>query len=322
MHSSVFCTFLAFCLAVTLVSQALAQSNPPIQVVVPAPAGGQPDVLGRQIVQRINEKTSETFLVLNKPGATGIIGNSFVAKSLPDGRTLLITPKSYVVTTPHVHLKMPYDSLDDLVPVIQTGTYVFVLVSHPGIPAKTVKELIAFAKSKPDALTFGSPGVGNSLHISGELFQQMAKVKMLHVPFVGAPAALNALVGGHIDLAFSSVLAAKPLAEAGKIRIIAVTGLTRDSLLPNVPTIDESGLTGYEMVDWNGVFVPKGTPSSMVDYYNEMIHSILVTQEMRDLWGSQGIRFTPNTPAQFKTIVKNDYDYVGQLIRIIGIKPE
>lgn len=323
MRSLSFYTAFVFCFSVFFASQTVAETNRDkiVQVIIPAPAGGQPDVLGRQIIQKLEEKTGETFLVMNKPGATGIIGNNFVAKAFPDGNTLLITPKSYITNTPHVHRKMPYDSLSDLVPIIQTGAYEFALVSNLNVPAKTVKELIALAKMKPEFLTFGSPGVGNSLHISGELFQQMAGVKMVHIPFTGAPAALNALVGGHIDLAFSSILAVKSFADAGKLRIIAVTGHTRNPLLPNIPTIDESGLPGYEMIDWNGMFAPKGTSLIIVEHLNVMVHDILMTQEMRDLWESQGVKFTPNTPTQFKTIVKDDYDRSGKLIRTIGINP-
>lgn len=312
---------LLVCLSVSA-PHAAAQSRGIIRVIVPAPVGGQPDMLGRQIAQKLGEKTGSTFLVINRPGATGILGNEVVAKAAPDGSTLLFTPKSYITNTPQVHLRMPYDSLDDLVPVVQTGIYGFALVSHPSVPAKTVKELIALAKTKPGLLTFGSPGVGNSLHISGALFNRMAKVEMLHVPYTGAPAAMNGLLGGHIDLAFSSILVAKPLVETGKVRAIAVTGSTREPLLPHVPTINESGLSGYEVLDWHGMFAPRGTPQSIVDSLNEMVHVILVTREMKETWRNQAITFEPNTPAQFKDIVRRDYERSGNLIRAIGIKPE
>lgn len=294
-----------------------------VRIIIPSGVGGNPDILGRLIAGELSNKMGGTFLVINRPGASGTIGGDIVAKAAPDGNTLLVAPSSYVVGVPHTRLNMPYDPLRDLVPVLQIVTRVgYVLVSHPSVPAKTVGELIALAKARPSFLTFGSPGIGSGYHLAGELFNQRVGVKMLHVPYGGAPAALNGLLSGDVDLVFTSPLMIRAFAETGKLHIIAVAGLNRELLLPHIPTLNESGLPGFDMSDWQGLFAPAGTPAGIVEYLNEMVSAILSTPEMRALLNEQGVKFRQNTAAEFAIIVESDYDRLGKLTRAIGIKPQ
>lgn len=290
-------------------------------IAVPLPPGGATDLLVRPIAEKLSKKYGRSFLVTNRPGASGIIGGDYVAKALPDGHTLLVTPAGFVTNVPHMRQNMPYDMLNDLIPVVQIATSAYVLVSHPSVPVRTVKDLINLAKARPPlSITFGSAGVGTGHHLSGELLNQMAGIKMLHVPYNGTPPAIRELLGGHIDIMIVPVLVAKPLAEGGRLRMIAVTGTTRESLIPDIPTFAESGLTGYEMTNWHGMFVPRGTPLNIVTYLSDAVHSVLASPEMKDVWKNNGVEFVPNTPAQFYDIVKRDYIRSGTLIRAIEIK--
>lgn len=322
MRVPILCSVFAFCLAVSVVQETDAQiyRGKVVQVVIGSPVGSNSDLLGRPIAQKLGEETGGVFLVNNRPGATGIIANELVAKSAPDGYTLLIAPSSFITSVPHLHLKMPYDSLGDLVPIVQLGASPSVLVSHPSVPIKTVADLIRVAKARPNLLTFGSGGVGDAFHLSSELFKQMGGVEMLHVPYRGITIALTDLVGGRIDLLFATYVIIRPL--VGKLRIIAVTSIARDPLLPDIPTIDESGLRGYEMTNWVGMFAPKSTAPVVVEYLNKTIHNILMTPELRTMWKNQGVQFKPNIPKEFSIIVQNSYTRYGKLIATVGIKPE
>lgn len=327
MRTAVLGLLLVFCFSVSAVAaqQASAQmyQGRTVRVVIPSGAGGNPDILGRLIARKLSEDTGGTFVVINRPGASGAVGNEIVAKALPDGYTLLVTATNYVTSTPHTRLQMPYDSLNDLVPVVQIATSQYVLVSHPNVPAKTVRELIELAKTKSGFLAFSSSGIGSGYHLAGEMINQMAGVNMLHVPYNGAPAALSGLLTEEVDFTFSSFLMIKPFAEAGRLRIIATGGMTRDPALPHIPTLNESGLPGYKMTSGGqGMFVPKGTPQSIVEYLNRTVHTILATTEMKTSWKDQGMNFTPNTPAQFTAIIKEEYDDFGKRLRAVGIKPE
>ena len=323
MRRAILCSLFAFCFSVSAEQQTVAEPyrGKTVRIIIPSGTVGNPDILGRLIAEKLNADTGGNFLVINRPGATGIIGNDVVAKARPDGHTLLIAPSSYIASVPHMHRKMPYDSLNDLVPVVQITTAGYVLVSHPSVPTKTVRELITLAKTKPGFLTFSSSGVGSGYHLAGEMINQMTGANMLHVPYIGAGAALMGLLIGEVDLMFASVLMVKPFAEAGRLRIVAVSGLRRDPVLPH-PTLNESGLPGHEMMSWQGMFAPKGTPPDIIEYLNKTVSAILTAPEIRSQWKSQGMEFVPNTPAQFKAIVRKDYDRFGKLIRAIGIEPE
>jgi tripartite-type tricarboxylate transporter receptor subunit TctC len=286
------------------------------------PAGTNVDILARPVALRMSEVLGQQVIVDNRPGATGLIANELVAKSAPDGYTLLVAPGSSLTSTPHLRVKMPYDSLKDFVPIAQMNSFPQVVIVNPGVPAKNVKELIALAREKPGVLTYGSSGVGSAFHLAGELFASMAKVKMLHVPYKGGNLALTDLIGGRIDVMFYSLAVALPQIKAGKVRAIAVTGLKHDALLPELPTVDESGLHGYDITGWHGFFAPAGTPREIVSRLNGAIGKILGTQEMRDLWASEGMEVVITTPEQFAQRMRADYEKYGRIVKAVGIKPE
>ena len=294
----------------------------PLRLVLGFPPGTNVDVLARPIAQKMSESLQQPVIVDNRAGATGLIANEFVAKAPPDGYTLLVAPGSSITSTPHLKLKMPYDSLRDLAPIIQINAFPNVVIVNPVVPAKTVKDLIAIARAKPGLLTFGSSGVGSAFHLSGELFKTLAKVDMLHVPYKGGNLALNDLVGGRIDVLFYTLAVANPQITAGKVRAIAVTSLTRDPLLPSLPTVDEAGLKGYEIVGWHGFFAPSGTPREIVERINALVAKVLTTREMRELWTSQGMQVVTNTPEQFAKRIRADYEKYGRVVKAVGIQPE
>ena len=328
MFFSVFWSRCAISLAALLlvtVADAHAQSTyptKPVRLVLGFPAGTNVDVLARPIAQRMSEIVGHPVIVDNRPGATGLIANEFVAKAPPDGYTLLVAPGSSLTSTPHLKLRMPYDALKDFAPIIQINSFPQVLIVNPTVPAKTVKELIAIARSRPGVLTFGSSGTGSAFHLAGELFKSMAKIDMLHVPYKGGNVALNDLLGGRLDLMFYSLAIANPQITAGKLRAIAVTGLKRDPLLPNVPTVDESGLKGYEITGWHGFLAPAATPAEVVSRLNATIAKILGTTEIRQLWASQGMEVVVNTPEQFAQRIRADYEKYGRIVKTVGIPAE
>ena len=294
----------------------------PIRLVLGFPAGTNVDVLARPIAQRMTEMLGQPVVVDNRPGATGLIANEFVAKAPPDGYTLLVAPGSSLTSAPHLKLKMPYDALKDFAPIIQINSFPQVLIVNPTVPAISVRDLIAIARAKPGMLTFGSSGTGSAFHLAGELFKSMAKVDMLHVPYKGGNLALNDLLGGRLDLMFYSLAIANPQIKAGKLRAIAVTGLKRDPLQPQVPTVDESGLKGYEIIGWHGFLAPAATPQEIVRRVNATVAKILGTAEIRELWASQGMEVVINTPEQFAQRIRSDYEKYGRIVQAVGIRPE
>jgi len=301
-----------------------AQGYPakPVRVVLGFPAGTNVDVLVRPVAQKMGEMLGQPVIVDNRPGATGIIANEFVAKAAPDGYTLLGAPGSSITASPHLRRKMSYDSLKDLVPVAQISAFPNLLVVNPVVPARTVKELIALARARPGQLTFGSSGAGSAFHLAGELFKSMAKVDMLHVPYKGGNLALTDLIGGRIDLLFYSLAITQPQIKAGKVRAIAVTGLKRDALMPELPTLDEAGLRGYDITGWHGFFVPAGTPREVIDRVNAAVAKVFGAREIRELWAGQGMEIVTATPEQFASRVRADYEKYGRLVRLAGIQAE
>jgi tripartite-type tricarboxylate transporter receptor subunit TctC len=294
----------------------------PIRLVLGFPPGTNVDVLARPIAQHMTESFGQPVIVDNRAGATGLIANEFVAKAPADGYTLLVAPGSSLTSTPHLKLKMPYDSLRDFAPIIQINAFPNVVIVNPVVPAKTVRDLVGIARARPGVLTFGSSGVGSAFHLSGELFKTLAKVDMLHVPYKGGNLALNDLVGGRIDVMFYTLAVANPQINAGKVRAIAVTSLARDPTQPKLPTVDESGLKGYEIVGWHGFLAPAGTSRDVVNRVNATVAKILGTREMRDLWTSQGMQVVTNTPEQFARRLREDYEKYGRVVKAVGIAPE
>lgn len=310
---------------ITWASAAGAQSYPakPIRILIGFPAGSTVDILARPIASRMTEILGQQVLVDNRAGATGIIANELVVKAPADGYTLLATPGSSLTTSPHMHARMTFDVLRDLAPVAQIGAFSYVLFVHPNVPAKSVKELIALARAKPGVLTFGSPGIGSGLHLAGELFKSMAKIDIVHVPYKGGPPAVTDMLGGRIDMMFYTMAVVQQHIKSGRLRAIAVTGLTRDPLMPQIPTVTEAGLPGYETSGWHGFLAPAATPKDVIDKLNSTVVSILGTPAIKEFWASQGMGFaSDNTPEQFAARFRADYEKYGRLIKSAGIKTD
>ncbi len=301
---------------------ALAQTYPakPIRLVHGFASGSAIDVFSRPLAAKLAAELGQQVIVDSRPGATGTIANDFVAKSAADGYTLLAAPGSAMAATPHL-FKVSYNSLRDFAPVHQISDFSYVLVAHPSVPAKNARELIAMAKARPAYLTYGSTGIGSGFHLAGELFCAMAGVQMLHVPYRGGgTAAIMDLVGGRVDLMWDSLAVVKPQLQAGRLHAIGVTGPRRAAALPNVATIAESGLPGYEIVGWHGIFAPAGTPREIVERLSNTIAKILGAPDIRELWNAQAMEIFPSSPEQFARRLNFDYDRYGKLIKDAGIK--
>ncbi len=259
----------------------LAQAYPSktVRLIVPFAAGGSTDIIGRTLAFKLTELWGHTVIVDNRPGGSTVIGTEIVAKSPPDGYTLLVTPAPFTIV-PSLIAKLPYDPQKDFEPITLINTTPLVVVVHPGVPAKNIKELIALAKAKPGTLNFGSSGSGGSNHLAGELLNSMAGVKMMHIPYKGNAPALTDLVGGHVDVVYNGLTSAIPLIRGGKLRALGMTSLKRASAMPDVPTLDEQGLKGFLAVAWNGLTAPARTPKDVIAKINADVLRVVKSPEL------------------------------------------
>lgn len=310
--------------ALVLANLTVAQEFParPLRIVVPYPAGGGSDILGRTIAKALTESLGQQVIVENRPGANGNIGAEVVARSAPDGYTLLVTDNAIAIS-PSLYTKLGYEFTRDLAPVTLLHASAHVLTVHPSVPARSVNELITLAKANPGKLNFGSSGAGSSLHLSAELFQQSAGIKLVHIPFKGAAPAVAALIGGEVDLLISGILPVMQQIKSGRVRALAVTALERSVALPDVPTIAEAvPLPGFETILWGAVFVPSGTPKPVVDKLSNEIARILKSREIREFLAAQGANAASSTPEQLEKRLKADVAMWGRLVRSSGAKVE
>jgi tripartite-type tricarboxylate transporter receptor subunit TctC len=314
----------ALCASVLLPVVAPAQPFPskPVRLVTGSQAGGGTDITARAIQQAVAPLLGVPVVIDNRPGTAGMVANDFVAKQPPDGQTLLIQPGSFVTISPQLNASPRWDTMKHLAAVVQVSTYDLVLVAHPSVPARNVKELIAVARAKPGMISFASSGVGSNFQLAGELLKLEAKVDMLHVAYRGSPPAVLDLVAGRVDTMFVHVPTVKGHIDAGRLRALAMTGTRRSALLPQVPTIAESGLKAYEISGIEGIFAPIGTPREIVARLNSVVGGALSTPEMKASWALKGIEFVPNTPEQFAAKVQFDYDKTAALIKAADIRPE
>jgi tripartite-type tricarboxylate transporter receptor subunit TctC len=296
-----------------------AQSYPskPVRVVVPYPPGGPTDIVARVLFQQVAESTGQQFLIDNRAGAGGNIGAEVVAKAPADGYTLLIGTTAHAINM-SLFKSLNYDVQKDLAPVSLLTQGPLVLVTHPQFPANSVKELIDMAKAKPGSLNFASSGNGQSTHLSAELFNSMAGTKMVHVPYKGSAPALSDLMTGQVGIMFDTTLSAMPFVRAGKLKALGVTSPQRTPAAPDVPTIAESGLPGYEVFAWNGVLVPAGTPKAIVAQLNEEIRKAMQLPQVRDKFSAQGFAASWNTPDQFGVFVRNEVDKWARTVKASG----
>jgi len=298
---------------------AAAQAYPvhPVRIVIPLSPGGTTDVPGRIIAQKLSESLGQQFFVENRAGAGGTIGTDFVAKSRPDGYTLLLTASPFVIA-PHVYKEIPYDTLADFSPVIRIATGPYVLVVHPSLGVNSVKELIALAKKQPGSIDFASSGNGGAQHLVTELFMYMAGIKLNHVPYKGSGPAQQDLMSGLVKMSFVGTPIAIPQVKSGRLKALGVSTATRSPEMPDVPTIAEAGVPGYEARVWIGMLAPAGTSGEIIAKLNGEIGKLMRTDEVKKLLVPTGMEPDPDAPEQFGAYLKADYDKWGAVVRESG----
>ena len=293
----------------------------PIRMLVGLAPGGGVDITARLIAQKLSENLGQTVIVENRSGAAGSIALEIVATSPPDGHTLMMLASGGVAQSA-LRARLPYDIERDFAPVSLLVNGMLVLVVHPALPVHNVKELIALARAQPGKFNYGSAGVGSGAHFAGELFKSMAGVNMVHVPYKGGAESVTALASGQIDLSFPSIAAALPHMNTGTLRSLAVTSATRTPLLPSLPTLDESGLSGYDRTAWYGLVAPKGVPASIISRLNSVIVKVVSTPAIRESLSKQSLDAQTSTPSEFTALIRREIAGNRAVIKLAGLKPE
>ena len=309
-------------LASTTAAHAQAWPTRPLRLVVPFAAGaGILDIMGRQISGPLGERLGQQVVVDNKPGAGGNVGADIVAKAAPDGYTLLVGSTAMLVA-PALYASVPFDPLADFVPVTQINSAPLLLVVHPSLPVKSVAEFIAYAKANPGKLNYGSGGVGATPFLAVESLRAVVGFEAVHVPYRGGAPALADLVAGQLSFMIENVPGTLPLVRDGRLRALAITSARRSALVPELPTMQEAGVPGYEMIGWNGIYAPKGTPPGIVKRLNDELATILRTPEMKEQFAKLGAEAVGSSPDEFAAFVKAESARWLKIIRDKGIKPE
>jgi len=311
---------LVLCAVSPPLAHAQSYPNKTIRMIVPFPAGGATDIVARLVAQKLGDAIGQQVIVDNRGGAAGTIGSDLAAKSPPDGYTILIGTSSTHAIAQSLYAKLPYDSIKDFTPVVGIATATIVLSMHPSVPAKTVRELIVLAKAKPDALSFASSGSGGVSHLVGEMFKAQAGVQMLHIPYKGDAPALADLVGGQVSLEFGTALSFLPYIQSGRLKALAVTSLRRSQVMPDVPTVAESGLKGFEALQWFGVFAPAGTRADVLTRLNTEIVKILQTADMRERLTKLASEVMADTPEQFAAFQKAEIAKWARVVKDSGAR--
>src|SRR5436309_9175893 len=307
--------------ALAFIPPASAQDYPSRQVhlIVPFGAGGPADVYARVIAHHLSEELKHTFVVEDRPGAGSIIGTDAVAKSPPDGYTLLVMSNTHTTNETLVSNK-PFQLMRDFVPIATLNYSDLILVVHPSAPAKDLKEFIALAKSKPGELNYASSGTGTPYHMAGELFKAMSGTNIVHVPHKASGEARNAVIGGHVQMMFDAITTMAPNVQAGQVRALATTGLKRSDLTPDVPTLGEAGVPGYEATIWLGIMAATGTPKEIVDKLNAEIKKVIARTDVKEAWGKQGAVPMVMTPAEFDKYLRADIEKWAEVVKVSGAK--
>ncbi len=311
-----------FALAGTVHAQANDYPAKPIRLVVPAAPGGGADFLARIVGVKLGELVGQSVVVENRAGASGTIAADGTAKSPGDGYTVLMGQSTSIVIAPQLYPKLPYDTLRDLKPVTLVAEVPNVMVVHPSVPANTVKDLIALAKAKPDMLNFGSSGNGAPSHLAGEMFKSATGTRLVHVPYKGAGPAVNALIAGEIQVMFAPIVAVLPQVKAGRLRALGVTSAKRSAAAPDLPTLAEAGLTGYEISSWFGLFVPASTPAAVVDKLFKETSRVLKSPDVLERFAKEGAEPVGSTPADFNNYVRTEFVKYNKVIKDNGIKAD
>jgi tripartite-type tricarboxylate transporter receptor subunit TctC len=317
-------TLAAIAIMLSGIAPALAQDYPthPITLVVPFAPGGSTSIVGRVIADRMGQLLGQNIVIDHRPGAGGTVGTKFVAKSEPDGYTLLLGYTGTLAIGPSLYKEVGYDPRKDFAPIGMIGNAPSVLVVHPSFPAANVAELIAFAKANPGKVNFGSAGVGSVNHITGEYFARSAGITLVHIPYKGTGPALTDLLGGHIPMALAPIPPVHANVEAGLLRALAVTGKTRSALMPDVPTIAETGLTGFEASLYYGLVAPAGTPQPVIDRLNRELKAALASDEVKKQLGADGTEITPTSPQDYAEFIDKDEKKWAELVKASGVEQE
>lgn len=307
--------------ATALATNAAAQAYPgkPVKIIVPFAAGGPADNYARFIAQRLQDALGQSFVVDNRPGAGSIIGTDMVAKAAPDGYTLLMMSNTHTVNETLIPAK-PFQLMRDFVAVAPVNYSDLVLVANPALPASSLKDLVQQAKARPGKFNYASSGPGTPYHMAGELFKSMAGVYLVHIPYRGSSGARTDVIGGQVDVMFDAVTTMAEQIKAGKVKAIATTGRTRSDVLPDVPTMNEAGVPGYEATIWLGLMAPRGTPKAVVDRLNEAVSKIASQPEVKQLWVKQGAVPLVMTPEVFDKYMRDDIAKWSRVIKTAGIK--
>ena len=324
MKKLLFQTFLSFGLVICLMPSVLAQGYPnkSIRIIVPFPPGGGNDVIGRIIAQKLTERLGQQVVVDNRAGANGIVGLQALMQAPPDGYTIAVAAAGPMAVNPSLYEKLPYDSLKDFSYITNMVIFPLILVTHPSVPAKTTQDLINLAKAKPKQLFYGTPGSGNSAHLAGELLNSMANVQTVHVPYKGQGPAMADLVAGQVQMMFASIPSVLPQVKSGQVNAIAMGSAKRVPSLPEIPTLSESGVPGFEAYSWAGMLAPAKTPKEIIARLNKEIVDILKQKDVADKLNQQGALPVGDSPEQFAAYVKAEIDKWGAVIKSANIKAD
>ena len=313
------------CLAAGLLAAASCSAadvypTKPVRWLAPVLAGGAGDIIARTIAPKLAEIWGQPVVIENRPGGGGTIGMALAAKMPSDGYTLVLGVSSYVVMAPGVYTKLAYDPVRDFAPVTQILSAPLILLAHPSLPASGVKELIALARTRPDAVSYGTPGNGSAAHLSMEMLASMSGTRLLHVPYRGAPPALADLIAGQISVYMGTVPAALPLVRAGRLKVLATSGAVRSRVIPEVPTVSESGLKGYEVTTWYGVLVPAGTPATLISRINADLVRVIRLPEVGERFAAEAGETVGSTPEAFGTFIVAELAKWARVARASGAK--
>lgn len=314
----------AAALACAFIAPAAAQSYPvkPVRLIIPFPAGGGADIFARLIGRKLQEQTGQSFVADNRAGASGIIGCELVARAVPDGYTLLLGTTGTHATNPAVYAKLPYHPIRDFEPISLVADSPFVLLVHPSLPVKTVKDLIAFAKARPGELTYGSAGIGSSSHLGFELFNLMAGIKGVHVPYKGLPPAMTDTASGQLGMTWNSITASAEFIKAKRVRPLGIGSKKRSALMPEIPTISESGLPGYELGSWYALFAPAGTPQAIVRQLHGEIVKAIADPSLKQQFTALGAEGVGSTPGEFRALLEQDLVKWNKVARAAKVEPQ
>ena len=309
-------------LCVAALAQAQSYPTKPIHLIVPFPPGGGNDTVARAIGQQISPELGQPVVIDNRPGAGGSVGAELAAKAAPDGYTLFLAGVGSHVVNPNLHKKLAYDPLKDFAPITLIASAPSVLVVNPKVPAQNIAEFTAYARAHPGVLNYASNGNGSAAQLAAAMYEHMAGVKMVHVPYKGIAPAMTDLMGGEVQLMFGTVVALVPHIQAGKLRALAVTGKKRSNLLPEIPTLRESGLPEYEAGSWYGIEAPAGTPRPIIEQLNAVIVKALRQPDVARRLATEGAEVVGSTPEEFGAHLKSELERVGKVVRAAGIQIE